>query len=135
MAIPKPSPTPQRALYGFVLYLFSFVFFGSYCVWAFVPDSILHRIGLTDLPQKYWALTLPALLVGAAVAFLFMYFVLSIINTFALQKEMEEYAHVQVERSNGNGESTISCIEEKQFAKRSQLLSNVVCSVNFRRKL
>lgn len=66
----SPSPTPERAIYGFVLYLLSYILFFMYVIWAYVPDEWLHAIGLTYLPQKYWAIALPTF---ACVTFLLAY--------------------------------------------------------------
>lgn len=63
----SPSPTPVRAVYGFVLYLAAYVGFVVYVIWAYVPDEWLEAVGITYFPQKYWAVAVPFYL---CVAFL-----------------------------------------------------------------
>lgn len=64
----SPSPTPERAVYGFVLYLGTYFGLGLYFIWACVPEEWLHSIGITYLPQRYWVLAGPIYL---CVAFVF----------------------------------------------------------------
>ena len=54
-----PLPTPERAVYGFVLFVLTIVAFILYCLWAFVPLEILDSLGLSYWPAKHWALTGP----------------------------------------------------------------------------
>ncbi|KAK0060238.1 phosphatidylinositol N-acetylglucosaminyltransferase subunit P [Biomphalaria pfeifferi] len=82
--LPSPSPQRQRAFYGFVVYLLSFIGFGLYIVWAYVPDEWLHSIGLTYWPQKYWAIALPVYLCMIIVLSYIAYTGLILINTASL---------------------------------------------------
>ncbi|XP_046850613.1 phosphatidylinositol N-acetylglucosaminyltransferase subunit P-like isoform X1 [Xenia sp. Carnegie-2017] len=59
MAEHSPSPTPERAIYGFFLYITTYLVFGLYIMWAFLPDSILNYIGITYLPQRFWVFAGP----------------------------------------------------------------------------
>lgn len=55
----SPSPTPERAVYGFVVYLLTTTAFLSYILWLVIPDDVLESLGITFLPQKYWAVAVP----------------------------------------------------------------------------
>ncbi|KAL5560596.1 hypothetical protein UlMin_036807 [Ulmus minor] len=51
---PKPSE-----VYGFVGSITTVVATVIFLVWAYVPDSWLHSIGIFYYPSRYWALAVP----------------------------------------------------------------------------
>lgn len=69
---PSPAPTPSRAIYGFVLWLVSYLFLFVYLVWAFLPEEWFHPLGLTYWPQKYWAIAVPAYITTGTLLFAFI---------------------------------------------------------------
>lgn len=71
MAEHTPAPTASRGLYGFVLYLLFSTLFIFYVLWAFVPDSYYKSIGITEIPNKYFALFIPTLILTATTFFAF----------------------------------------------------------------
>lgn len=73
MAEHTPAPTPNRAVYGFAWFLFFKTLFILYICWAFIPEHILEeQLGLTYLPDKYFALYLPILVLCALTIFTFL---------------------------------------------------------------
>ncbi|XP_023522259.1 phosphatidylinositol N-acetylglucosaminyltransferase subunit P-like [Cucurbita pepo subsp. pepo] len=64
---PKPSE-----VYGFVGSITTVVATVVYLIWAYVPDSWLHSVGIFYYPSRYWALAVPAyVMVSIALAWLF----------------------------------------------------------------
>lgn len=47
-------------IYGFTLYISTFVFFLLFLIWAFVPEQFLHNVGIYYYPDKYWAIIIPS---------------------------------------------------------------------------
>lgn len=73
MAEHTPAPTPNRAVYGFAWFLFFKTLFVLYVFWAFVPDHILiDTLGLTYLPEKYFALYIPIFVLCCLTIFAFL---------------------------------------------------------------
>lgn len=48
------------AAYGFVVWVCSFVVFGIYLAWVFLPEKTLLELGVTFAPDRYWATAVPA---------------------------------------------------------------------------
>ncbi|CEP10069.1 hypothetical protein [Parasitella parasitica] len=78
------NKTPAYEYYGFAMYLASFVALGIYLIWAYVPDEILHSLGITYYPNRYWALAIPIWLM-TFVWFIFISFMtINLMNTAPL---------------------------------------------------
>lgn len=67
-----PAPSPGRSYYGFVLYLLGWACIVTYLIWAMVPHSYLSALGLTYIPQPYWALALPSVMITLVFSFVFV---------------------------------------------------------------
>ncbi|XP_018329405.1 phosphatidylinositol N-acetylglucosaminyltransferase subunit P-like isoform X1 [Agrilus planipennis] len=67
-----PAPTPNRAVYGFAMYLSFKLLFILYLLWAVLPESLFHYIGITCLPQRYWAIAVPIFFLTVVAAFGFV---------------------------------------------------------------
>ena len=64
----NPRPTKERAVVGFAISLLAAALFLIYLVWLIVPEEDLESLGITVLPQRYWAVATPIYL---AVVFFF----------------------------------------------------------------
>lgn len=71
----SPAPSPQRAVYGFAVYVFFVSLFIAYCLWVYLPTKFLKEtLGLHYLPEKYFALSIPGLiLIGIVICFYLIY--------------------------------------------------------------
>ena len=67
-----PAPMPGRSYYGFLLYIFGWTGIVIYLIWALVPHYYLNQIGITYLPQQYWAIAFPSLLIAGVLCFILL---------------------------------------------------------------
>lgn len=81
-----PAPTSSRGIYGFTVYLLFSTLFVLYVLWAFIPTEVFEAIGLTELPNKYFALFIPFLILTAT--FLFGFFIYPSIS-FAMTPDVD----------------------------------------------
>ncbi|KAJ1975676.1 hypothetical protein H4R35_003040 [Dimargaris xerosporica] len=72
---------PKYEIYGFVIYIVSYLLFGLYLGWAYIPDSVLHSIGVTYYPSRYWAIALPAWGVMLVVFIYLVFYAHNFLNT------------------------------------------------------
>ncbi|XP_057456549.1 phosphatidylinositol N-acetylglucosaminyltransferase subunit P-like [Lotus japonicus] len=73
---PKPSE-----VYGFLGSITTVVASVIFLVWAYVPESWLHSIGITYYPSRYWALAVPTYVMVSIVLMLGFYIGLNFIST------------------------------------------------------
>lgn len=72
MAEQSPAPTSSRSIYGFVVFLLFSTLFILYVLWSFIPlDVFKDSLGITELPNKYFALFIPILILTATTLFAF----------------------------------------------------------------
>ncbi|KAJ7962799.1 Phosphatidylinositol N-acetylglucosaminyltransferase subunit P [Quillaja saponaria] len=73
---PKPSE-----VYGFVGSITTVVASVIFFVWAYVPESWLHSIGIFYYPSRYWALAVPTYVIIAVILMLGFYIGLNFMST------------------------------------------------------
>lgn len=73
-----PNPTE---VYGFVGSITTVVAAVIYFLWAYLPDSFLHSIGISYYPSRYWAVALPTYFMVTVVLAIGCYIGLNFIAT------------------------------------------------------
>lgn len=56
-------------------------YLGIYLIWAYVPDEILHSLGITYYPNRYWALAIPIWLMTVIWFIFFSFISINLMNT------------------------------------------------------
>jgi len=64
-AAPPRRKGASKEVYGFICWITTFVAYGSYILWAYLPEHILKSMGVYYFPKKYWAVALPTYFVVA----------------------------------------------------------------------
>ncbi|KAJ1925036.1 hypothetical protein IWQ60_004817 [Tieghemiomyces parasiticus] len=77
----REPKTPKYEIYGFFIYIMSYLGFALFVVWAYVPDVILHSIGIQYYPSRYWALAIPAWFVMLIVFIYMVFYSLNLLHT------------------------------------------------------
>ncbi|ORZ39558.1 PIG-P-domain-containing protein [Catenaria anguillulae PL171] len=90
------------AYYGVVIYMLSLASWMIYLAWAFLPEWILHAVGITYYPDRWWALAIPAWGV-VTVAFVALYTQLHVLyyspDTNSVAAITDSFATVKVSDS------------------------------------
>ncbi|KAJ4773778.1 Phosphatidylinositol N-acetylglucosaminyltransferase subunit P [Rhynchospora pubera] len=87
---PKPSE-----VYGFVGSITTVIATVIHLVWAYAPEPLLHSLGITYYPSKYWALAVPSVLIVLVFCMLVLYLGLNFLAmppTSAHSTIYEEYS-------------------------------------------
>jgi phosphatidylinositol glycan class P protein len=62
---------PRAEVYGFAIWIASFIVYGLYLLWAYTPESWLQMLYITYYPDKYWAVAFPCYMLSVNVALFF----------------------------------------------------------------
>eukprot|EP01100_Stratorugosa_tubuloviscum_P012006 TRINITY_DN5512_c0_g1_i1.p1 TRINITY_DN5512_c0_g1~~TRINITY_DN5512_c0_g1_i1.p1 ORF type:complete len:242 (-),score=68.69 TRINITY_DN5512_c0_g1_i1:182-859(-) len=68
-------------IYGFVGWMSSIVGLVLFLLWAYLPDSILHQLGIFYYPNKYWAIAMPCYLCVTIIFIVLAYGAINLIIT------------------------------------------------------
>jgi phosphatidylinositol glycan class P protein len=65
----------NTGIYGFVAWIGTHLCYAVFLLWAYLPEHVLHDLGVTYYPSKYWAVAVPChLLVSLAAVYLLYWF-------------------------------------------------------------
>ena len=65
----------NTGIYGFVAWIGTHLCYAVFLLWAYLPERVLHDLGVTYYPSKYWAVAVPChLLVSIAAVYLMYWF-------------------------------------------------------------
>lgn len=75
---------PQQAkvveVYGFVGWIVAYAALTGYILWAYLPESVLHSIGVTYYPDRYWAVAAPSMLLMLVMFYTTIYGLIGMAN-------------------------------------------------------
>lgn len=81
---PRSALHASAEVYGFCLYVSTFVLAALYLCWALLPERVLHAWGVTYYPSHWWALALPAWGCSALALLPLLYFLVNMRFTLPL---------------------------------------------------
>lgn len=77
----RTTSDPSNSVYAFVAYVASYVLLICYLGWAFLPARVLHSLGITYYPSRYFAVAIPAYFLTAYVLLGLAYMGYNMMNT------------------------------------------------------
>jgi phosphatidylinositol glycan class P protein len=72
----------MESVYAFVGWIGSILVYIVFLVWAFAPESLMHGIGITYYPSRYYAVALPAYIMVTMVVVGVFYVGINMFHTF-----------------------------------------------------
>lgn len=108
---PTPAPQPERAIYGFFLFIAAIISFILYIIVSFLPQNVLTNLGWTYLPDKYWSIAIPAFIILTALTIWPLYFSLNMtkVNRFdSIDNIQDEYTLSKQTETKSNNYSKYS---------------------------
>lgn len=120
-----PAPSPTRAVYGFTVFLLFKTLFFIYVFWSFIPQSFLEeKLGLTYLPDKYFALYVPiVILVGITFFAFFIYPSMNLALTLNINDSRTIHDKFTIKRCQWNGGSC-----ERKISVQNQWNVPIYCT-------
>ena len=65
----------NTGIYGFVAWIGTHLCYAVFLLWAYLPEHVLHDLGVTYYPSKYWAVAVPChVLVSVAAVYVGYWF-------------------------------------------------------------
>lgn len=72
---------PSSPPYSFVVYIASFGVYFCFIFWAYLPPEVLHYLGITYYPSRYYAIALPAFILVTVCAINLSYIAYNMLKT------------------------------------------------------
>ena len=100
----RSAATASVALYGFVAWIGTHIAFVLFVLWAYLPERVLHRLGVLYYPSQYWALALPCHLMVSVAALYAAYWIYNLSRL----PPLDDFANVIDEFSNAPDERDLA---------------------------
>ncbi len=95
--IVKIEYDPSNSVLSFIIWIGTYLVYFSYLAWAFLPDSVLHPLGITYYPSRYYALALPAYVIILLLTTVLMYVGWNLANT----NDPDDFATIKDRHDDG----------------------------------
>ncbi|KAI3648005.1 hypothetical protein MP228_008226 [Amoeboaphelidium protococcarum] len=114
--------------YGFGTYLISFLLYGVYLAWAYLPEATLHAYGVTYYVARYWGIAIPvffivSLLTLVAVAMAYMVSTSPPLDSYKTITDRHSIIR-EYDSSCGSGQFTKSSKSRRSSSQQSYSASN-----------